>query len=97
MITYKDIKVILDNKLCLINDEPVDLTKKEYKLLVHFLKNKDKIFSRKELIDLFWEGNVSLRTIDTNITRLRSKLGPYKGNIVTRNGFGYGFNTRYLD
>jgi two-component system phosphate regulon response regulator PhoB len=31
------------------------------------------------------------RTIDVNITRLRSKIGPYGSYIVTRSGFGYGF------
>ena len=38
---------------------------------------------------------VTHRTIDTNITRLRKKLGEYGNNIVTRQGFGYGFKEAY--
>jgi two-component system phosphate regulon response regulator PhoB len=58
-----------------------------------FLTHRTRIYSREEIIDEVWGGDVviSNRTIDTNITRLRKKLGDYGNNIVTRQGFGYGF------
>jgi two-component system phosphate regulon response regulator PhoB len=58
-----------------------------------FLTHRTRIYTREEIIDEVWGGDVviSNRTIDTNITRLRKKLGDYGNNIVTRQGFGYGF------
>ncbi len=43
-----------------------------------------------------WDDDVvvTTRTIDTNITRLRKKLGAYGNNIETRLGFGYGFKEK---
>ena len=43
----------------------------------------------------YLQGSQVQRTIDTNITRLRKKLGEYGNNIVTRQGFGYGFKEAY--
>ena len=47
----------------------------------------------KELLEKIWNNidGVSNRTIDTNITRLRKKIGNYGNCIVTRLGYGYGF------
>jgi two-component system phosphate regulon response regulator PhoB len=71
----------------------VPLTRTEYYILLFFLTHRTRIYTREEIIDEVWGGDVviSNRTIDTNITRLRKKLGDYGNNIVTRQGFGYGF------
>ena len=55
--------------------------------------NKNKIFSREEIMEKIWEKNIYVvdRTIDVNINRLRKKLGVYESKIVTRQGYGYGF------
>lgn len=92
-IIFKDLKVNLDTKTCYISDEEINLTKTEYNLLVFFLNNKDKIFSRKEIMQNVWETEVSLRAIDTTISRLRKKLDLEGRHIVTKRGFGYGFKT----
>ena len=57
------------------------------------LSNIDKVFSRDEILDVVWEDDVYVvdRTIDVNINRLRKKLGKYGSNIVTKQGYGYGF------
>ena len=62
-------------------------------MLLFFLTHRGNIYSREEIIDRVWGDSVviSNRTIDTNITRLRKKLGEYGNCIVTRQGFGYGF------
>lgn len=91
-IKYKTLLINQDNKLCYIDDKEISLTKKEYELLKFFLENPNYIHSREELINKIWNKEVSERTIDTNIMRLRNKLGPYKDNLITRIGFGYGFN-----
>ena len=69
------------------------LTKKEFEILALFLKNPGKIFSREEILRRVWSDEVIVldRTIDVNITRLRRKIGPYGEHVVTRLGYGYGF------
>ena len=52
-----------------------------------------KMLSREQILGKVWKNEVVVldRTIDVNITRLRSKIGKYGSYIVTRLGFGYGF------
>lgn len=90
-ILFKNLTVDQDKKECYIDNSEIILTKTEYNLLVFFLKNKDKIYTRKEIMMNVWNSNVSLRAIDTTISRLRKKLGTTGKHIVTRLGFGYGF------
>lgn len=92
-IKYKTINIDQNQKLCYIDDKEVSLTKKEYELLVFFLLNPNYIHSRESLLEKLWDKKVTVRTIDTNIMRLRKKLGKYEANLYTRLGFGYGFNT----
>lgn len=51
------------------------------------------MFSRAELLDEIWPDEVVVldRVVDVNITRIRQKIGAYGKNIVTRSGYGYGF------
>ena len=80
-------------KLCYIDGKEVALTKKEFDILYLLISNPGKVFSREEILQTIWEKNVYVvdRTIDVNINRLRKKLGEYESNIVTRQGYGYGF------
>lgn len=91
-IVFKELKINLDTKCCYLSDAEVNLTKTEYNLLVFFLKNRDKIFTRKEIIQTVWDSEVSLRAVDTTVSRLRKKIGQVGKHIVTKLGFGYGFN-----
>lgn len=91
MITFKDLTINTDEKLCYIKGEAVKLTKSEYNILVFLLTNRNKIFSREELIEVAWTEPVMVRAVDTAMSRLRKKLGEYGKYIVTRLGFGYGF------
>lgn len=89
-IEFKTLVVDLDKKECYLEEMEVNLTKTEYNLLVFFLSNKDKIHTRKEITQSVWESEVSLRAVDTTVSRLRKKLGPVGRHITTRLGFGYG-------
>lgn len=74
-------------KRCAIVDNvQIELTKFEYILLKHFLENPGIVFSREDLIKLH-NRSVSLRSIDTAISRLRKKIGDK--SIKSRIGFGY--------
>lgn len=92
-IKYKGLSIDLNEKECLLDGVQLPLTRTELELLQFFLTHRNKIYSRSEIINNVWGSDVvvSNRTIDTNITRLRKKIGPYADNITTRQGFGYGF------
>ena len=90
-IAFENLIINLDTKLCFINNKEIDLTKAEYNLLVFFLLNQNKIFTRKEIINQVWDKPTSFRAVDTTVSRLRKKLGPVGRRITTRLGFGYGF------
>ena len=83
----------LEFKRCIVDGEEVKLARKEFELLVYLIQHRGKICSREQLLSRVWSDEVVVldRTIDVNITRLRSKLGVYGSYIVTRSGFGYGF------
>lgn len=92
-IIFKNLIINLDNKSCSLYGDDIQLTKKELDILIFFLNNKGKIFSREEILSSVWPNEVIVldRTIDVNITRLRKKIGEYGKHIVTRTGYGYGF------
>lgn len=92
-IIYRNLRIDQNTKICYIEDKEVPLTRTEYDLLNFFLSHRNRIYSRDEIIRNVWPDDVfvSQRAIDTNLTRLRKKLGPYGNHITTRQGFGYGF------
>ena len=83
----------LEFKRCTVDGEEVRLARKEFELLAYLIKHRGKICSREQILNRVWSDEVVVldRTIDVNITRLRSKIGAYGSYIVTRSGFGYGF------
>lgn len=92
-VSYKTLRIDPNEKICYLDEEKVPLTKTELEILFFFLKHPNRIYSREEIIRHVWADDVVVtnRTIDTNITRLRKKIGIYGNNIETRLGFGYGF------
>jgi len=83
----------LQNKKVMLEGIEIPFTKKEFEILRLLLENKNRVFSRDEMLNRVWSDEVIVldRTIDVNITRLRKKIGPYGKNIVTRLGYGYCF------
>ena len=83
----------LEFKRCVVDGEEVKLTRKEFELLAYLISHRGKILSREQILSRVWSNEVVVldRTIDVNITRVRSKIGPYGSYIITRSGFGYGF------
>lgn len=95
-IEYQTLVIDPNDKTCQIDGELVPLTKTEFGIIFFFLTHRNRIYSREEIIRRVWDDDVvvTTRTIDTNITRLRKKLGAYGNNIETRLGFGYGFKEK---
>lgn len=79
---------------CTVDNEEVKLAKKEFELLTFLISHRGRIYSREEILERVWKGETIVldRTIDVNVTRLRQKIGKYGKYIITRSGFGYGFN-----
>ena len=92
-IAFEGLHMDLARKICTVDGTPLALTKKEFEILALLLSNRGRIFSREEILHQVWSDEVIVldRTIDVNITRLRRKIGVYGDHIVTRLGYGYGF------
>lgn len=92
-IKYGDLELDTLKKRLIINDEKIDLTKKEYEILKLLLENQSKVFSREDILSTVWGNDVIVtdRTVDVNITRLRSKLGIFGQNLKNKSGYGYFF------
>ncbi len=78
------------------NGEPIELTMKEFDLILFLMKNPGRVYSRENLLDLVWgyDYQGDTRTVDVHIRRLREKLelDPAKPRyIVTKWGVGYYF------
>ena len=79
-----------------VDKKEIELTPMEFKLLVTLMQRKGKVQSRDRLLDDVWDiaADVSTRTVDTHIKRLRQKLGKAGKFIETVRGFGYRFSDR---
>ncbi len=86
-INLKARKVVLNHKI-------LDLTRKEYDLLLFFVKQRNQVFDREQLLDHVWGmeyNRGTLRTVDTHVKTLRYKLGEYGKMVKTIYGIGYCF------
>jgi len=74
-----------------IDGEPVDLSYKEFELLVFFMENIGMALSREKILNSVWNYDYygDARTIDTHVKKLRSKMGPKGDLIKTIWGLGY--------
>lgn len=78
---------------CKVDGKDVKLPRKEFEILALMLENPGRIFTREELMQHVWPENVVVveRSVDVHINRIRSKIAPYGKNIVSRSGYGYGW------
>lgn len=80
--------------VCMVDGNALKLPRKEFEILALLLENKGRIFTREELLQRIWPEKtiVTDRSVDVHITRLRGKISPYGKNIISRSGYGYGWN-----
>lgn len=76
-----------------VDDEETKLTAMEFQLLVTLMENRNRVHTRSMLLDKVWgiEADITTRTVDTHVKRLREKLGPAGEYIQTVRGVGYRF------
>ena len=92
-LEFKGLKIDLDGRNVYVDGESVNMTPKEYEILVYMAKNKNWALTREQLLRDIWGYDFygDDRTIDTHIKMLRSNLGAYRDYIVTLRGVGYKF------
>ena len=92
LINYNNYSIDTDKRKVTENDKEIKLTTLEFDLLLLFLNNKSKSFSRDEILDNVWGNNYfgSDRVVDDLVRRLRKKLP--KLNLTAIYGYGYRLN-----
>jgi len=90
---YQGLEVDFDGHQVKIDGTKIEITPKEYDLLVYLIKNKNIAISREKLIEDVWgfDYDRNDRTIDTHVKMLRSNLGQYRNLITTVRSIGYKF------
>lgn len=79
-----------------IKDREVELTPIEFRLLLTLCQRRNRVQSRAALLDEVWgiDAELTTRTVDTHVKRLREKLGPARDYIQTVRSFGYRFDEK---
>lgn len=95
-ITYQGLRIDRIRREVEVNGTSVQLTTKEFELLLCLVQDPGRIYSRDQLLNLVWEYDYcgDSRTVDTHVNRLRSKLDEQAGSsdfIQTVRGVGYKF------
>ena len=97
-ISYLGLKIDTLGHNVYVDDKKINLTNKEYELLLYLIKNKNIVLTREQILNNVWNMDYlgEERTIDTHIKTLRSLFGKYKTLIVTVRGVGYKFEENGL-
>ena len=79
-----------------LEDQRLELTSTEFKLLTLMIERRGRILSRDTLLQDVWgyQNAIDTRTVDTHMRRLREKLGSHASRLETIRGEGYRFNTQ---
>ena len=87
--------LVIDNsaRIITINNERIEMTPKEYNLLLFLINNENRAVTREQILSQIWGYDFfgDDRTLDTHMKLLRKKLGDYGQCIVTLRGIGYRF------
>jgi two-component system, OmpR family, phosphate regulon response regulator PhoB len=78
-----------------VDGEPLTLTPTEFKLLVVLMERRGRVQSRRQLLEAVWDttADITTRTVDMHVQRLRAKLGDHADWLETVRGFGYRFRS----
>ncbi len=75
-LDFSPYSIDTQSRVLSLNNEPITLTQKEYELIVFLLRNEGRVISRGHLLQVVWgtSPQINTRTVDTHVSRLRSKL-----------------------
>lgn len=92
-VQYQSLKLQLNDSTVLYEEQTIELSKNEMRILYTLLKNKGKIVSRDHLMETLWQSNefIDDNTLTVNVNRVRKKLesAGLKEFIKTKRGQGY--------
>lgn len=93
ILEFDGLSIDLDGREVYVDEEPVEMTPKEFDLLVFIAENENIALSREKLLNKVWGYDFygDDRTVDTHIKMLRNSIEPYRDYIVTVRGVGYKF------
>ena len=95
-VKFKELDLNPETHMVKINEEIIDMSPTEFRLLHFFITHPEKVFSRTQILDQVWGQNVFIeeRTVDVHIKRLRKVLRDkgYDQYIQTVRSFGYRFS-----
>ncbi len=98
VIEFNGLKLDDSSHRVTVGDQVVTLGPTEYRLLLFFMSHPERVYTRSQLLDRVWGGNVYVeeRTVDVHIRRLRKALEAFKADhyIQTVRGAGYRFSTQ---
>ncbi len=91
---YRGLVINPENFQISVDGKNVNLTAKEFKLLMLLINSDGKVLSREKILSFLWEDDLEVydRTVDVHIKKLRDKLGKYGSCIKTVRGVGYKWN-----
>ena len=87
------IKLEIESRNIYIDNNKINVTNKEFDLLLFLIKNKNNVLTRDKLLESVWGYDYygDDRTVDSHIKMLRHSLGKYRDTIITIRGMGYKF------
>ena len=90
---FGDLKIDVDSHEVHVDDTKINLTAIEFRLLKQLVDTRGRVQSRDQLLSDVWgySAEVTTRTVDTHVKRLREKLGPIGKYVQTIRGVGYKF------
>lgn len=92
IISFEDLTVDIDGNLITLKNKNIQLTPKEYQLLLMLLQNPNKVIHKSDIIQALWKDvHVEVNNLDTHFSNLRRKLRPFSNHIKTLKNLGYVF------
>lgn len=90
-LAFRGIKLEISSRRVTLDGKPLQLTPKEFDLLLALMQNRGKVLTRTFLLETIWGYSFAgdSRVVDSHIKKLRSKLSPYSSNIKTVISIGY--------
>lgn len=98
IIAYDGLVIDKKRRSVLVDDEVIELSPKEYELLIYLVANEGVALSREQILNSVWDYDYfgDARTVDTHIKKLRMKLKEKGKFLQTVRGFGYRFEVEKL-
>ena len=101
IVSFENLQIDQQAQRVSVENQFVELSATEYKLLLFLMTHPEKVYSREQLLNHIWGDDIYVedRTVDAYIRRLRRSLEPFQADryVQTVRGFGYRFSNHFQD